>query len=74
VRILGHGPEAKGDGQFPRLAGQLYDYVATELTNWEKERGQDKANPDTSAIMQRIAQDLTPAQITSVAAYVSTLE
>jgi cytochrome c553 len=69
-----HGPEAKGDGQFPRLAGQLYDYVATELTNWEKERGQDKANPDTSAIMQRIAQDLTPAQITSVAAYVSTLE
>lgn len=68
-----HGPEAKGDGQFPRLAGQLYDYVGKKLTNWEKERGQDKGNPDTSAIMQPIAHDLTPAQIAAVAAYVSTL-
>src|SRR5580704_17060354 len=22
-----HGPDAKGDGAFPRLAGQLYDYI-----------------------------------------------
>jgi cytochrome c553 len=68
-----HGPEAKGDGQFPRLAGQLYDYVTRKLTNWEKERGQNKANPDTSAIMQPIAHDLTEAQIKAVAAYVSQL-
>lgn len=68
-----HGAEAKGDGQFPRLAGQLYDYVTKKLTNWDKERGQDKANPDTSAIMQPIAHDLTEAQIKAVAAYVSTL-
>lgn len=69
-----HGPAAKGDGQFPRLAGQLYDYVVKKLTNWDKERGQDKANPDTSAIMQPIAHDLTQTEIKAVAAYVSTLE
>jgi cytochrome c553 len=69
-----HGPEAKGDGQFPRLAGQLYDYVIKKLTNWDKERGQDKANPDSSAIMQPIAHDLTESQIKAVAAYVSQLD
>ena len=68
-----HGPEAKGDGQFPRLAGQLYDYVTKKLTNWDKERGQDKTNPDSSAIMQPIAHDLTEAQVKAVAAYVSQL-
>jgi cytochrome c553 len=69
-----HGPEAKGNGSFPRLAGQLYDYVVNKLTNWEKERGQNPASPDTSAIMQPIAHSLTQPQIKAVAAYVSTLE
>ncbi len=68
-----HGPEAKGDGQFPRLAGQLNDYVIKELTNWDKERGQNKSNPDESTIMQPIAHELTDAQIRAVAAYVSQL-
>jgi cytochrome c553 len=53
-----HGPQAKGDGAFPRLAGQLHDYIMRKLTNWDKERGQDPANPDTSAIMQPIAHSL----------------
>ena len=69
-----HGPDAKGADAFPRLAGQLNDYVFRKLTNWDKERGQDKANPDTSAIMQPIAHQLTEAQIQAVAAYVSNLE
>ena len=69
-----HGKEAKGDGQFPRLAGQLNDYVIRKLTNWDKERGQDKANPDTSAIMQPIAHELTETQVKAVAAYVSQLQ
>ena len=69
-----HGPEAKGDGQFPRLAGQLNDYVFNKLTNWTKERGQDPANPDASAIMQPIAHGLTEPQIEAVAAYLSYLE
>ena len=44
------------------------------MTNWDKERGQDKANPDNSAIMQPIAHNLTEAQIKAVAAYLSYLE
>ena len=70
-----HGPEAKGNGQFPRLAGQLYPYIIKVLTNWDKERGQGgPANPDTSAIMQPIAHNLTESQIAAVAAYLSSLE
>ena len=69
-----HGPEAKGDGQFPRLAGQLSDYVFNKLANWRKERGQDPAKPDTSVIMQPIAHSLTEQQIKAVAAYLSYLE
>jgi cytochrome c553 len=64
-----HGKEAKGDGQFPRLAGQLYAYVTLQLTNWSKERGEN-----TSDIMAPIARGLTKSQIKAVAAYVSYLE
>lgn len=69
-----HGPDAKGADAFPRLAGQLNDYVAKKLLNWSKERGQDPAKPDNSAIMQPIAHNLTDAQVKAVAAYVSYLE
>ena len=69
-----HGADAKGADAFPRLAGQLHDYMIRKLTNWDKERGQDKANPDNSAIMQPIAHNLTEAQIKAVAAYLSYLE
>jgi cytochrome c553 len=69
-----HGSEAKGTGPFPRLAGQLQDYILKKLVNWSKERGQDPANPDTSAIMEPIAHGLTEPQIAAVAAYVSYLE
>lgn len=69
-----HGPDAKGNGAFPRLAGQLFDYVSNKLTNWDKERGQDPNNPDTSAIMEPIAHGLSEPQIKAVAAYVSYLE
>lgn len=69
-----HGPDAKGDGEIPRLAGQLAEYIAEKLANWDKERGQNSANPDTSAIMQSIARNLTDAQIKAVAAYLSRLE
>jgi len=69
-----HGPDAKGNGAFPRLAGQLYPYVIKVLTNFDKERGQDAAHPDTSAIMQPIAHSLTKPQIKAVAAYLSGLD
>jgi cytochrome c553 len=69
-----HGPDAKGADAFPRLAGQLHDYVSKKLLNWSKERGQDPAKPDTSTIMQPIAHNLTEAQVKAVAAYLSYLE
>jgi cytochrome c553 len=69
-----HGPEAKGADAFPRLAGQLNDYVAKKLLNWSKERGQDPAKPDNSAIMLPIAHGLTEDQVNAVATYLSYLE
>jgi cytochrome c553 len=69
-----HGPDAKGNGPFPRLAGQLHDYILKKLVNWTKERGLDPANPDTSAIMEPVAHGLTESQIAAVAAYLNYLE
>ena len=69
-----HGADAKGNGEFPRLAGQLHDYIFNKLVNWTKERGQDQVHPDTSAIMEPIAHNLTKSQIESVAAYLNHLD
>jgi cytochrome c553 len=69
-----HGPDAKGTGPFPRLAGQLDDYIVRKLVNWDKERGQDPAHPDTSALMEPIAHNLNESQIKAVAAYLNYLE
>jgi cytochrome c553 len=69
-----HGPDATGTGEIPRLAGQLYPYLIKELTNWGKERGQNPAKPDTSAIMSPVAHSLTKPQMEAVAAYVSYLK
>ena len=68
-----HGPDAKGNGPFPRLAGQLNDYIFNKLVNWSKERGQDPAHPDTSALMEPIAHGLNESEIRAVAAYLSDL-
>jgi cytochrome c553 len=69
-----HGSDAKGNGLFPRLAGQLNDYILRKLTSWDKERGQDPSKPDASAIMGPIAHSLDSSQISAVAAYLSYLE
>jgi len=64
-----HGPDAKGNGQIPRLAGQLYPYVVKQLTNWSHERQEQNSD-----IMAPIAHGLIESQIDAVAAYVSYLE
>lgn len=64
-----HGPEAKGNDQFPRLAGQLYPYLVGQLSNWASERGETNSN-----VMAPIAHNLTPPQVKAVAAYLSYLE
>jgi cytochrome c553 len=69
-----HGPDAKGNGEFPRLAGQLHDYTFNKLVNWSKERGLNPAAPDASAIMAPIAHSLKKPQIEAVAAYLSRLQ
>ncbi len=68
-----HGPEAKGNNEIPRLAGQLFWYTEKALTNWTKERGQGSAQ-DTSAIMVPTTHNLNQSQIAAVAAYVSYLK
>jgi cytochrome c553 len=64
-----HGPDAKGAGEIPRLAGQLFPYTVKELTSWSKERGEN-----LSALMMPTSHNLTQSQIAAVAAYVSTLK
>jgi cytochrome c553 len=69
-----HGSDAKGDGAFPRLAGQLYEYIVKRFEGWRNERQASLVNPDTSVIMESIAQNLSESQIAAVAAYLSNLE
>jgi cytochrome c553 len=69
-----HGPEAKGQNEIPRLAGQLFPYTVKALTNWSKERGQGGAKDDTSAIMVPTTHNLTQSQIVAIAAYLSYLK
>ncbi len=64
-----HGAEARGNDQFPRLAGQLYPYIVLQLTGWSTERAEN-----LSAVMAPIAHNLNKSQIEEVAAYVSGLE
>ena len=65
-----HGPEAQGQDEIPRLAGQLFSYTTKTLSNWGKERSQNPA----SAVMVPIARNLTRSQIDAIAAYVSYLK
>ncbi|MCI4678024.1 c-type cytochrome [Rhodoblastus acidophilus] len=69
-----HGDDAKGNGEIPRLAGQLNDYIIRKLTNFDKERGLKPSPTDVSSLMKPIAHNLTQQQIAAVAAYVSNLK
>jgi len=69
-----HGPEAKGDGIFPRLAGQWRPYLMKTLVNWAQERGLGPNGDDNSKIMAPIAKSLTPQQIKEITAYLSSLK
>jgi cytochrome c553 len=69
-----HGPEAKGQEAIPRLAGQLHDYIVSQLVNWGKERGLDPAKSDPSAVMLPTSHNLSRSQMAAIAAYVSNLQ
>jgi cytochrome c553 len=69
-----HGEDASGAGEFPRLAGQLNEYMVRELEEWDSIRGLDPKNPDNAAIMSPITHKLTKEQKLAVAAYLSNLK
>ena len=68
-----HGPEARGEGANPRLAGQLYPYLMTRLSQWRSEHGYEARDVDPSVTMARIAHNLNRSQMAAIAAYVSQL-
>jgi len=59
-----HGPEAAGNGPFPRLAGQHRNYL-------EKQMQAYAVNLRANEIMHQNAKNLTTLQIAQVAAYLS---
>lgn len=63
-----HGPEALGNGTFPRLAGQHADYVKKQLTVYQKTEGRPEG-----AVMKTVAHDLTDQNLNAVAAYLQGL-
>ena len=68
-----HGPDAKGQREIPRLAGQLYWYMIYTLSIWSTERGQG-GRQDISWIMRPTVANLTPKQAQAIAEYVSALK
>jgi cytochrome c553 len=54
-----HGPDAEGQAEMPRLAGQLYDYILKRFARWRSEPQVNPASGDTSAVMEPIAKSLT---------------
>jgi cytochrome c553 len=70
-----HGADARGNEEFPRLAGQLYPYTVAQLTGWNKGyRHKDPVTPGQDNTMLPIATHLTQEQISAVAAYLSYLK
>lgn len=63
-----HGPEGRGNGKFPRLAGQHADYLVKQLTVFQR----TDERPEGS-IMKTVAHELTRDNIVDVAAYLQAL-
>lgn len=63
-----HGPELRGQQHIPRLAGQQAEYLRAQLVGFKAGTRFDMDGNMTSA-----AQPLTPADIETLASYLSTL-
>jgi len=57
-----HGPDAHGQAQYPRLAGQHAQYMLKQLASFQ-------SNMRDVAVMHGIAQNLRASEMESVAAY-----
>lgn len=67
-----HGLDGHGTGQIPRLAGQLPSYLVNTLSSWSRYRGSSSAG-GLAALMVPTTHNLSSAQMSAVASYVSTL-
>jgi cytochrome c553 len=64
-----HGPNAEGNQQFPRLAGQHADYIVKQLKVF-----QDTDDRPDAVLMKGVAKGLTADNMKSVALYLQTIE
>ena len=65
-----HGPGGQGVGTaFPNIAGQPAAYTKAQLEAWR----QGQRSSDPNKLMQSVAEKLTPQEIDSLAAYLSSL-
>jgi cytochrome c553 len=69
-----HGPEARGEGPNPRLAGQLYPYLMARLSRFPSAYNRTSGDIDPTVTMARIAHNLDRSQMAAIAAYVSQLK
>jgi cytochrome c553 len=58
-----HGPDAKGTGAFPRLAGQHVEYLIAQL------QGFQSGTRSNAPIMQNVVRTMTPEQLKAAATY-----
>jgi cytochrome c553 len=65
-----HGPELKGVGPIPRIAGRSPTYIVRQL--YEFKTGGRSAG--ASALMKQVVEKLSPEDIIALAAYVGSLE
>lgn len=63
-----HGPEAQGNANFPRLAGQHLDYLIKQLTVFQRTNDRPEGS-----IMKTVAHELTHENIENVAAYLQSM-
>ncbi|MFK7871222.1 MAG: cytochrome c [Roseobacter sp.] len=65
-----HGPTAKGMASYPKLVGHPADYLTDKLKRY---RAGEKIGPNTM-LMAPNAQNLSDADIASIAAFITSLE
>lgn len=63
-----HGPQGRGNGNFPRIAGQHADYIIKQLGVFQRTNDRPEG-----AVMKTVAHKLTPSDIASVAAYLQAM-
>ncbi len=66
-----HGADAKGVGETPRLAGQIYPYAVKVLSHWAI-INRERAREDGKAVKSG-AHKLSQSQIEAISAYISNL-